>query len=455
MDPLHRALRETQADLEQVSSHLGLIREAIEHGEAAPTREELARRLSVSLVTTLGFERVAMVLPDESGALDVAAAYSQTERFGGPREEHEAWATRLARDVLDEGTLVRWGGAGVGASRRRPRDVEEDVIGLPLETGGEILGAILCTEVAGRSWTLARHRALELVGQSIAQVVALQRGRREIEGARERLETQLRAAQTKLARQGERIDTLSSSLDLADRAKETFLGLLSHELRTPLAAMLGYTSLLREGDAGSVNEEQRGFLDRIESNGRRLGYLLEDLLFLTEAESTRIHPAKTEVELTPLIDAVCRALPAPAEGEAPHLEVNVAPGADRLQGDPALVRRLLFHLLDEAWRTECRRVRVDVERADHRRVLLRVATDGGPPSPQAGAPSLRIGQSLVRLCTSLLDGRSRLTGSPSGVRAEVWLPRVDTTAKTGLATRREPGGQAAAKRPPASRRGLR
>lgn len=432
MDPIHRALQETQADLEQVSSHLALIRESIEHGEASPTREELARRLATSLVSTLGFERVAVVFPDDQGDLRTFAAYGQTERFGGPRE-HAEWATPLARDVLDEGTLVRWGGDGVGKRRRRPRDLEEDVIGLPLETGGEILGAILLTEVGSRPWTLARHRALDLVGQSIAQVVALQRSRCAIEGARQSLELQLRAAETKLASQDERIDSLSTSLDVADRVKQTFLGLLSHELRTPLAAMLGYASLLRDGDAGDVNDDQVEFLDRIESNGRRLGYLLEDLLFLTESESTRIRPAKTEVALEPLVETLRRALPAPEHGIAPRLEIDISPRASKLSGDPALLRRLLFHLLDDAWRNAASRVRIEAQTADRGQVRIRVSSDADAPASASDVPGLRLGQSLVRLCVSLLDGRSRLTAR-SG--AEVWLPAAAGGATTGLGERR-------------------
>lgn len=447
-DPLHRALVDTQADLEDVSSHLALIREAIEHGESAASREDLARRLSVSLVATLGFETVAILFAGNDGELETVATYGQTERFGGPREPHPDWAIRLGREVLDEGTLLRWGGDGVGPSRSRPRDLEEDVIGLPLEASGEVLGALMCTEIGLRPWTLARHRALELIGRSMAQVVALQRSRREGETARQTLELELRAARTKLARQEERIGALSSSLDSADRVKQTFLGLLSHELRTPLAAILGYSSLLREGEAGETTEAQDRFLGRIESNGRRLGYLLDDLLFLTEAESTRIRPARAQVELAPLVEAVSRALPDPAEGTAPELKVAIEPGAERLQGDPALVRRLLFHLLDGAWRAAPGgTVLLEAVAAEPGHVRLSVRSRAGPgattaPEP-AAAPGTHhvLGQSLVRLCISLLDGRSRLPArAAEETRAEVWIPSAKGTAKAGLGRRRTASG---------------
>lgn len=433
MDPIHRALRETQADLEQVSSHLVLIREVIEHGETAPSQEDLARRLAVSFVATLNFEHVAIVFPDQDGQLEIAATYGQTERFGGPREPRRAWATRLAKEVFDQGTVLRWGGDGVGPRRRRPADLEEDAIGLPLETGGEILGAILCTEVSLRPWTLARHRALELVSQSVAQVVALQGTRSATESAKQSLEIQLQTAETKIANQDERIDSLASSLDVADRVKQTFLGLLSHELRTPLAAMLGYASLLREGDAGGLNPDQDGFVERIESNGRRLGYLIEDLLFLTESESTRIHPAQTEVELGTIVEMLRDALPAPENGETPKLEVNIDPRASTLRGDPALIRRLFFHLIDDAWQSARTTVRVEAVPVDQEKVHIAVSSDGDSEG-RVHSSRVRLGQSLVRLCASLLDGRSRLGSRPAG---EVWIPSASGHGKRQRVKRRE------------------
>lgn len=66
------------------------------------------------------------------------------------------------------------------------------------------------------------------------------------------------------------------------------------------------------------------------------------------------------------------------------------------------------------------------------------ADDSAPIATEdVDEPALRIGQSLIRLCVSLLDGRSRLVarGEP-GTRADVWIPAAASPTKAGRVARR-------------------
>ncbi len=64
----------------------------------------------------------------------------------------------------------------------------------------------------------------------------------------------------------------------AERIKSEFLGSISHELRTPLTVILGYVDLLREGEFGTVPEEQRAVLEKIHTAGENLHRYLTRLL---------------------------------------------------------------------------------------------------------------------------------------------------------------------------------
>jgi len=77
-------------------------------------------------------------------------------------------------------------------------------------------------------------------------------------------------------------------LEALDRAKSGFITTVGHELRTPLAAMLGYTELLREGDAGPLNTDQQSLLACVERSGVRLSGLIDDLIQVARVRSRRV-----------------------------------------------------------------------------------------------------------------------------------------------------------------------
>jgi PAS domain S-box-containing protein len=80
----------------------------------------------------------------------------------------------------------------------------------------------------------------------------------------------------------------SSARQEADRLKNEFFALVSHELRTPLTSITGYLEIVRAGDAGEINDDQRHYLNVIDRNARRLYRLVSDLLFIAQVEAGRM-----------------------------------------------------------------------------------------------------------------------------------------------------------------------
>lgn len=67
--------------------------------------------------------------------------------------------------------------------------------------------------------------------------------------------------------------------------KSNFVSMVSHELRTPLTAIKEGISIVTDGAAGEVNQEQREFLGIVERNVDRLGRLINDILDCQKLES--------------------------------------------------------------------------------------------------------------------------------------------------------------------------
>ncbi len=76
--------------------------------------------------------------------------------------------------------------------------------------------------------------------------------------------------------------------DEANRAKSQFLANMSHELRTPLNAVTGYTDIMLSGMAGDFTANQTELLSYIQSNGKRLLHLINDILDISKIESGRV-----------------------------------------------------------------------------------------------------------------------------------------------------------------------
>ncbi len=82
-------------------------------------------------------------------------------------------------------------------------------------------------------------------------------------------------------------------LQEADKAKDEFIQNVSHELRTPLISVLGYASLLGEGEFGPVTEQQVEALGIINQKAQKLADLVEDIVSVQALETRTYdrHPA--------------------------------------------------------------------------------------------------------------------------------------------------------------------
>lgn len=94
---------------------------------------------------------------------------------------------------------------------------------------------------------------------------------------------------------------LNEELKRLDQLKSTFISSVSHELRTPLTVIKEFISLMLEGHAGTLTEDQKEYLSIANKNINRLTNLIETLLDFSRIESgkglkLRFEPARlTEV----------------------------------------------------------------------------------------------------------------------------------------------------------------
>jgi signal transduction histidine kinase len=92
----------------------------------------------------------------------------------------------------------------------------------------------------------------------------------------------------------------------ADRAKSQFLANMSHELRTPLNAIIGYSEILQEEAEEDGQLRYVPDLQKVQSAGRHLLSLINDILDLSKIEAGRMELFVEDVTLEPCCFATSR-----------------------------------------------------------------------------------------------------------------------------------------------------
>ena len=146
------------------------------------------------------------------------------------------------------------------------------------------------------------------------------------------------------------VDGVRRARDDAERAnheKSTFLRNVSHEIRTPIAAILGLADLLAQPDLPGPRQSK--ILERIQSNGRSLLSLIEEILDLSRIEAGKMAFDRVEVAPHSLIAEVIGNLAAQAAEKGIRLEVSEEVGTPRrITTDPARVRQILTNVIGNA-----------------------------------------------------------------------------------------------------------
>jgi signal transduction histidine kinase/CheY-like chemotaxis protein len=134
----------------------------------------------------------------------------------------------------------------------------------------------------------------------------------------------------------------------ANRAKSTFLANMSHELRTPLNAIIGYSEMLEEETRDSGKVENVQDLKKIQSAGKHLLALINDVLDLSKIEAGKMGLHLETFEVAQVIEEMVTTLQPAAAKNANSIGVHVEENVSVMRADITKVRQILFNLLSNA-----------------------------------------------------------------------------------------------------------
>lgn len=212
----------------------------------------------------------------------------------------------------------------------------------------------------------------------------------------------------------------------------------SHELRTPLTTIRGFAELYRQGAARDIEM----LMGRIESESRRMGLLVEDLLLLARLDAQRPLD-QHRVDLLALATDAVHDAQSIAPKRNVKMEVFDGPGTPEVLGDEARLRQVLGNLVANAVQHTPENagitVRVGTEgdnavlevcdegpgmsQEDARRVFERFYRADSSRTRASGGTGL--GLSIVDSLVYAHGGTVKVTTAPGrGCRFTVNLPRI-------------------------------
>ncbi|NUQ78680.1 MAG: GAF domain-containing protein, partial [Polyangiaceae bacterium] len=131
-----------------------------------------------------------------------------------------------------------------------------------------------------------------------------------------------------------------------NRLKDEFLATVSHELRTPLQAILGWSRLLRGGQADS-SRLAKG-LEVIDRNAKVQAQLIEDILDVSRIIAGKVRINDATVNIASVVRAAIDTTRPAADAKRIELTAEIDPEIGVIAGDEDRLQQVVWNLLTNA-----------------------------------------------------------------------------------------------------------
>jgi signal transduction histidine kinase len=146
----------------------------------------------------------------------------------------------------------------------------------------------------------------------------------------------------------ERTRQLSGALDevkKVSKRKTDFVSSVSHELRTPLTSIKGYAAILLAGKLGSVPQEIKERLQKINRHSDELVHMINDLLDISRIESGRMTMQQEQLSLKDVLDKIQDMLAVQLKEKRIEFSVDIPANTNKIFADRNQIERVFTNII--------------------------------------------------------------------------------------------------------------
>jgi two-component system, NarL family, sensor histidine kinase BarA len=189
------------------------------------------------------------------------------------------------------------------------------------------------------------------------------------------MQQELRDVNDDLDRKVDELAQANMALYEMNRLKSDFLATMSHELRTPLNSIIGFSEVLSGSEM--LGERQRRYATNIQTSGKMLLGMINDILDLAKIESGKMEVRIDDFSIRDVCEALVNLTRPIADRKNIALECRLEEAIPLMRQDPGKVRQILYNLLSNAIKFTPEGGRVTLRaRTEGRFVVLEVEDTG-------------------------------------------------------------------------------
>jgi signal transduction histidine kinase len=337
----------------------------------------------------------------------IEVVYARAAGRGRSAEADMAWGESVANSVIQANQQILQVAPRSSNTSRLDNPI---ILGIPLNLGAKVLGAIVIIRFGGPAFTSDDFDLSKFIAQQISLLIE-----------REHLQQEFR----QLEEQQQQI-----------RLQDDFVSTITHELRNPLGFIKGYTTTLLRSDTQWDQNTQQEFLNIIDQETDRLQELIDNLL-----DSARLQSGEMRMLFQPVrLDSVLNDVILRARLHHPELviKLNIEGSLQPVRGDPRRLAQVFENIIGNSIKYAPGSEILITIKLDDSSVLINLQ-DFGPGIPEQylpyifnrffrtpDAPSMHGSGLGLYICKQIINAHSgqiqALAGTEKGTTIRIRLP---------------------------------